>query len=196
MTDYFALLDLPRSPWLEVVEVKARFAQLSGPVHPDRVHQADEATRNTATQRYVELNSAQQCLADTRQRLRHLLELETGQLPADVGAVPADVSDLFFEVGRALKLSDELVRQKQAATSPMVQSQVMRQALDRMDSLRGVISELDRRRAVLDERCRNLGRRWLAGDRSSGELTELHRDYSYVNRWLEQLRERLLLLTL
>ena len=127
---------------------------------------------------------------------RSLLELETGQLPADVGAVPPQISNLFFEVGKALKLSDELVRQKQAATSPMVQSQVMRQALDRMESLRDVIAELDRRRAVLDVRCRDLGRRWLAGDRSSGELTELLRDYSYLNRWLEQLRERLLLLTL
>ena len=102
MLDHFALLDLPRSPWLEAFEVKARFAQLSGPVHPDRVHQADDATRTAATHRYAELNSAQQCLADTRLRLRHLIELETGQPPGDVGSVPAQISDLFFEVGKAL----------------------------------------------------------------------------------------------
>ncbi len=196
MTDHFALLDLPRSPWLEVAEVKARFARLSGPVHPDRVHQADDATRAAATQRYADLNSAQQCLSDTRQRLRHLIELETGQLPADVGAVPPQISDLFVEVGKALKLADELVRQKQATTSPMVQAQVMRQAMERTESLRGVIADLDRRRSALDDRCQELGSRWVAGERPLGELTELHRDYSFVNRWLDQLRERLFQLTL
>ncbi len=196
LTDYFALLDLPRSPWLETADVKARFAQLSGPVHPDRVHQADDATRAAATQRYAELNSAQQCLADIRQRQRHLIELETGELPTDVGTVPPQISDLFFEVGNALKLSDELVRQKQAATSPMVQAQVMRQAMERMEALRGVIANLDQRRAALDDRCRELGASWLAGERSTEKLVGMHRDYSYVNRWLEQLRERLLQLTI
>lgn len=196
MTDYFALLEFPRSPWLEVAEVKTQFARLSGPVHPDRVHQADDTIRAAATQRYAELNSAQQCLADTRQRLRHLLELETGELPTDVGVVPPQISDLFFEVGQALKLSDELVRQKQLATSPMVQAQVMRQAMARLEAVRGVIARLDQRRDLLDARCRELGGAWLAGERSSKELTELHRDYSYVNRWLEQLRERSLRLTL
>jgi len=196
LTDYFALLELPRSPWLEVADVKNRFAQLSGPVHPDRVHQADDATRTAATQRYAELNSAQQCLADTRQRLRHLIELETGGLPTDVGTVPPQISDLFFEVGQALKLSDELVRQKQAATSPMVQAQVMREAMERMESLRGVIANLDMRRVALDNFCRELAALWRGGERATGKLVELHREYSYVNRWLEQLRERSLRLTL
>ena len=196
MTDNFALLDLPRSPWLDAVEIKARFAQLSGPVHPDRVHQANDAVRAAANRRYAELNSAQQCLADTRQRLRHLIELETGQQATDVGSVPPKISDLFFEVGNALRLADELVRQKHAATSPMVQAQVMRQAMERIESLRAVIAELDRRRAAADVRCRELGRRWVAGERSTKTLAELHRDYSYLNRWLEQLRERLLQLTL
>jgi curved DNA-binding protein CbpA len=196
MTDFFALLDLPRSPWLELAAVKERFATKSGPVHPDRVHQADAATRTAATQRYAELNAAQQCLSDTRQRLRHLIELETGRPPSDVGAVPPHISELFFKVGQSLRTADELVRQKQAAPSPMVQAQVMRQAMDRMEALRGVIGELEQRRSKLDDRCRTLG----AEPERTGDwipiLAELHRDYSYLNRWLEQLRERLLQLTL
>lgn len=196
MTDFFAWLDFPRSPWLEVAAVKERFAGKSGPVHPDRVHQADDATRAAATQRYAELNAAQQCLSDTRQRLRLLIELETGQPPSDVNTVPPHISELFFKVGQSLRTAEELIRQKQAATSPMVQAQVMRQAMDRMESLRGLIGELEQRRSNLDHRCRALGaERDLAGDWIP-ILTELHRDYSYLNRWLEQLRERLLQLTL
>lgn len=196
MIDFFALLELTRSPWLEPDVVKAQFAKLSGPVHPDRVHQADEATRVAATQRYAELNAAQQCLADPRQRLRHLIELTTGQPPGDVGVVPAHISDLFFTVGKALRTADELVRQKQAATSPMVQAQVMRQVLGGMEPLRHVIQELDRRRAELDGRCRAMAGQGSEGTIPVAVLTELHRDYSYVNRWLDQLRERLLQLTL
>lgn len=196
MTDYFALLELPRSPWLEVAAIKERFATKSGPVHPDRVHQADDATRTAATQRYAELNAAQQCLADTRQRLRHLIELETGQPPSDVGVVPPHISELFFKVGQSLRTADELVRQKQAATSPMVQAQVMRLVMDRMEGLREVIGELEQRRSKLDDQCRALGANPAERDTFIPILTELHRDYSYLNRWLEQLRERLLQLTL
>jgi len=190
MADYFALLDLPRSPWLEPDAVKSQFARLSGPVHPDRVHQADEATRTAATRRYAELNAAQQTLADPRRRLRHLIELETGQPPGDVGAVPAHVSDLFFTVGKALRTADELVRKKQAATSPMVQAQVMREAVEGVASLQTTVRELEGRRAELDHQCRATGTSDIAA------LAGLHRDYSYVNRWLDQLRERMLQLTL
>jgi chemotaxis protein histidine kinase CheA len=196
MTDFFALLELPRSPWLEAAAVKERFATKSGPVHPDRVHQADAATRTAATQRYAEFNAAQQCLADTRQRLRHLIELETGRPPSDLGAVPPHISELFFKVGQSLRSADELVRQKQAATSPMVQAQVMRLAMDRMEALREVIGELEQRRSRLDDRCRTLGANRAVGEDFLPILTELHRDYSYLNRWIEQLRERLLQLTL
>lgn len=196
MTDYFAMLDLPRSPWLEPADVKARFARLSGPVHPDRVHQADDATRAVATQRYAELNSAQQCLGGTRQRLRHLIELLSGQPPSDVGAVPPHISELFFKVGQSLRTADQLVRQKQAANSPMAKALMMRQVLERMAPLQEAIRELELQQRVLDDRCRSLGGDWEATGRSVAALVELHRDYSYVNRWLEQLRERQLQLTL
>lgn len=196
MTDYFALLDLPRSPWLESAEVKARFTRLSGPVHPDRVHQADDATRVAATQRYAELNSAQQCLGGTRQRLRHLIELVSGQPPSDVGAVPPHISELFFKVGQSLRTADQLVRQKRVATSPMAKALIMRQVLEGMAPLQEVIRELELQQGVLDDRCRSLGGNWEATGGSVAPLLALHRDYSYVNRWLEQLRERQLELTL
>jgi len=196
MTDYFALLEVSRSPWLDGDDVKARFASLSGPLHPDRVHQADAGTRSEATRRYAELNAAWQCLGDTRRRLRHLLELETGRPPDDVGAVPPQISDLFFQVGQALRTADELVRRRQAAVSPIVQAQLMRQALGGVEDVRRILGELESRREGLDERCRRLNQTWNSGALPVEELAELHRDYSFVNRWMDQLRERLLQLTL
>jgi len=36
MTDYFALLDEPRRPWLDVSSLKQKFLARSSEVHPDR----------------------------------------------------------------------------------------------------------------------------------------------------------------
>ena len=69
MTEYFALLEEPRRPWIEPDPLKAKFLALSAKTHPDRVHTASEAEKEAASARYAELNAAWQCLGDTRQRL-------------------------------------------------------------------------------------------------------------------------------
>jgi hypothetical protein len=45
MTDYFALLQTPRRPWVDAEKLKENFQLLSARVHPDRLHGADEVTR-------------------------------------------------------------------------------------------------------------------------------------------------------
>ncbi len=82
MTDYFALLDEPRRPWLEPDSLKARFLALSAQVHPDRLHNAPEAQKQAANEQYAELNSAYRCLREPKERLQHLLELELRSKPA------------------------------------------------------------------------------------------------------------------
>jgi DnaJ-domain-containing protein 1 len=196
MPDYFELLGFPRSPWLDPVEVKARFAECSGAVHPDRVHQADESTRTGATRHYAELNAAQQCLLDPRKRLGHLLELETGELPGDVGSVPARISELFFDVGKALRATEQMLERKRSARSPMVQAQIMREVLAGSDLLQQLERELERRHLGADKRCRELGNQWIAGERDLVTLRELYLDFRYLGRWLDQLRERRLQLML
>ena len=122
MTDFFVLLNFPRQPFLEPAEVKARFSDLAAPIHPDRVHQSDEATRRSATDRYAELNTACQTLTDTRLRLKHLIELETGESPSDIGQVPAHISDLFFAVGQVFHRADHVIKARNDKASPMVRA--------------------------------------------------------------------------
>lgn len=196
MIDYFALLELPRSPWLDPAEVKTRFVQLSASAHPDRLYHADDVTRADATNRYSDLNAAQRCLADPRLRLRHLVELETGQVPPDVGAVPPHISDLFFTVANALRTADELIRRNKRANSPMVKAQMMKKIVGEVESLRGTIGNLERQRCALDEQCKGLADEWNSGSRGTDELTGLHRDYSYLNRWIDQMNERILQLSI
>ena len=78
MTDYFALLNEPRRPWIDSEALKARFLVLTAEAHPDRVHNALPAKKKSAHERYTELNTAYLCLREPRESLRHLLELERG----------------------------------------------------------------------------------------------------------------------
>lgn len=196
MPDYFAQLELPRSPWLESEQVKEHFVRLSARVHPDHVHQADPPLRKEANEKYAELNAAQRCLSDVSARLRHFLELEGSELPADVGSPPAAISDLFFSIGKALRTADDLLKQKSEGTSPMVRAQLMRHSLPMVAALRELISDLERREKVLDERCKSLAERWSQKVRPIDDLVELLREYGFLRRWLVQLRERSVRLTL
>ena len=57
MTDNFALLNEPRLPWLDPDLLKEKFFPLSAPFHPDRIHNASDAEKLSANQRYAELSS-------------------------------------------------------------------------------------------------------------------------------------------
>ena len=60
MTDYFALLNEPRRPWLDPDSLKKKFLALAAGIHPDRIHNADELEKAEANRRYAELNAAYQ----------------------------------------------------------------------------------------------------------------------------------------
>ncbi|MFL6542144.1 MAG: hypothetical protein ACJ8I9_03160 [Chthoniobacterales bacterium] len=97
MTDYFAVLDQPRSAWLDVAALKEKFHERARTEHPD-----------AGGANFEELNIAYRTLADPKSRLAYLLEL-TGAKPAAVTEPPADLVDLFFETGNALKGSKAMV---------------------------------------------------------------------------------------
>ena len=48
MTDYFALLDEPRRPWLDPEAIRQKFFARSGGVHPDKIHAASDAEKAVA----------------------------------------------------------------------------------------------------------------------------------------------------
>lgn len=93
MTDYFALLNEPRSAWLDADALKEKFHARARSAHPD----AGGTT-------FQELNVAYRVLADPKSRLAHLLELN-GAKPAAITQPPPDLVELFFATGRALKSS-------------------------------------------------------------------------------------------
>ncbi|MFN3409435.1 MAG: DnaJ domain-containing protein [Limisphaerales bacterium] len=201
MTDHFAALGLPRRPWLDEEAVKEAFHQRSANVHPDRVHQADAATRRAAEENYAALNAAQQCLRKPRERLAHLIQLERGHKPGDCRDLPPSVMGLFAEVGAALRETEAARREKQAAASAVARARVMAAALPQMTRLEALQSRLRDHRDSLLAEARQLDAGWPTDDipPSAAQLDAVERLYhqlGFVDRWLAQLRERVVQLTL
>ncbi len=201
MTDYFALLDEPRRPWLDPGALKQKFLARSAAAHPDKIHCASDAEKAAAAKSFAELNSAYNCLAEPKSRLLHLLELELGAKPRDIQQIPAALADLFAEVAAACRSADGFLAEKARATSPLLQVQFFERGLAWMDQLNALQTELNRRREQMTGELKALDEKWAGADAGSRPemlpaLEELYRLFSYFNRWNGQIQERVVQLSL
>ena len=202
--DYFALLGMPRRPWIDLEGLQSKFVTLSAERHPDRIHSATVVERETATERFRELNAAYSCLKDTKRRLGHLVELETGRPPANLETLAAGSSDFYFAVGQACRAADHYLKQK--PSSPLLRVQFYQGAMDRVEKLQGFQSALEARRKELEGSLEGMNAAWESAppldsaERKRAlplrELEQVFREMSYVTRWAEQTRQRVLELSL
>jgi DnaJ-domain-containing protein 1 len=197
VTDYFALLDEPRRPWLEIEALKDKFHMLAAEAHPDRQHQSSEDDRLAANRRYADLNAAYHCLREPRTRLRHLLELESGARPSDLTNVPDALMDLFFALGQTSREVEAFLTEKSRASSPLLQVQLFERGqawLEKLGGLRRMIAL--RRDSLLDE-VKTLDAAWDSQDsKPLGRLQEIWRLLGFSDRWLAQIQERIVRLSL
>ena len=206
MTDYFALLEEPRRPWIEPDPLKAKFLALSKDTHPDRVHAASEAEKQAASARYAELNAAWQCLGDTRQRLAYLLELEQGSKPEGIENMPAELTSMFMEAGQFCKALDGFLLERSRASSPMLRVKMFNESMEWTQRVNLILPRLTTQRAGLEEELKAMNPLWDAAPpvgypkRSASlplkRLEEIYRRWSYVSRWIGQLQERVVQLSL
>ena len=199
MTDAFALLDEPRRPWLDADALKAKFLARSAEVHPDRVHSAPEVERAAAQERYTALNAAFNTLRETKDRLHHLLELELGAKPGGLQSTPAELTDLFFEVGRLCRDVDFFLLEKGRANSPLLKVKMFQRAMDWTTQLNALQARLNAQRGGLEAELQAMNTAWAAApaeleDRRGalplGRLEQLYRTVTFLARWNGQLQER------
>jgi len=203
MTDYFALLNEPRRPWLDSDFLKQKFLSLSAESHPDRVHNASQAEREAAQQRYTGLNAAYNCLRDHKARLLHLLELECGAKPKDVQNIPAGLMDLFLRVREVCQRADALLAEKAGVTSPLLQVQMFERAQETTEALSKMQQQINSGHERLIGELKNIDAAWsdsgqeALGNRTAAlqKLEELYRLFSYFARWSGQIQERILQLS-
>lgn len=199
VSDCFALLDEPRRPWLDADALKAKFLARSAEVHPDRVHNAPEAERAAAQERYTALNAAFTTLREPKDRLQHLLELESGAKPGNIQSTPAELTDLFFEVGRLCRDVDFFLIEKGRANSPLLKVKMFQRAMDWTGQINALQLRLNAKRGELETELAAMNDAW-AGAPSEPEarrtvlplarLEQLYRTFSFLSRWTAQLQER------
>ena len=206
MTDYFALLEEARRPWIEPDPLKAKFLALSASAHPDRVHTAPDAEKQAVGARYAELNTAWQCLRDTKDRMLHLLELERGSKPEGIENVPQDFTSMFMEAGQFCQELDRFLLERSRASSPMLRVQMFTQSMEWTQRVNLILPRLTTQRAALEGELKAMNPAWETAPpvghamRASGlpldRLEQLYRRFSYVSRWIGQLHERVVQLSL
>lgn len=201
MTDYFALLTEPRRPWLDLDLLKQKFLALSANAHPDKIHSANEDEKSAASKRFAALNGAYNCLATPKSRLLHLLELERGVKPKDVQQIPDALANLFAEIASVCRDTDRFLSEKAAATSPMLQVQLFERAQAWIEKLNALQTKLHDLYEQLNAGLKSLDSKWMDADSKArqgllDELETFYRLFGYFNRWNEQIRERVVQLSL
>jgi len=104
VTDYYAVLGIPRGLNLSVDDIQQRYYALSRELHPDRFMQKPEAERQRALDMSSALNDAYRTLKDPIKRAQYLLGLEG----FDIGEqrskdVPPELLEEVFELNMALE---------------------------------------------------------------------------------------------
>ena len=201
MTDYFALLNEPRRPWLNPDSLRQKYLTLAAGAHPDRIHNAGELEKAGANRRYADLNAAFNCLAEPKLRLLHLLELELGAKPEDIQQIPSVLADLFAEVAMTCRNADVFLAERGKVASPLLQVQFFERAQEWNERLNSLHRKLKGWHEKLTDGLKSLDGKWVAANATSRgeilpELEELYRLFGYFNRWNSQIQERIVQLSL
>lgn len=195
MTDYFALLQQPREPWLDAEGLKSQFLSLSSTLHPDRFHAAPEAEKKAAEERYALLSSAYQVLRDPKERLRHFLELERGRRPAEVKDIPAEMVTYFTSVGAACREADLFLTSNAEADSPLLKVERMVGAEQQTEKLQQLLQSIHGQIGRLEETMQSMGAQSTSPEGVAAfpleQLESIYRVYSFFVRWRRQLEERI-----
>ncbi len=173
MTDYFALLDEARRPWLDAEKLKKKYYQLSLAAPPS-----------------AELNEAFRVLSEPKLRLHHLLTLEGGELTTG-RPVPPAVAELFWNTGNLLREVDRWLLKSAGTTAALArsllkaeQAKLGQKLMDREEQLR-VTHESGL------EQLRQLDAAWSAvSPNDMSQLLQLYDSISYLTRLLERTSEK------
>ena len=174
MTDYFALLEQPRTPWLDQAALKEVFHRKTLEQHPDSSGGGEGA--------FAKLNEAFQVLQDPKLRLHHLLSL-LNRAPAANQSVPPDLEALFLEIGALNQTTTKLLGAMQVASNPLSKSLLKADvvaAQKEVGELRDKVRELN---DAAEVRLRGTNINQV------DEITDLYQRFAYLGRWSAQLDE-------
>ena len=187
MTDYFTLLDQPRQPWLDLEQLKETFHAKTLRAHPDAQAQS-ETSSETA---FAELNEAYQVLRDPKRRLHHLLTFERNLSSPQNEAVPPEIEALFPVVADVTQELEALLQKLDRASSTLSRSLLKTDLLAAAERLHGVLERLSAMLEKAEARLREVSQSYEGnGTEFDPELRALYLQFSYLTKWIADLREQ------
>jgi DnaJ-domain-containing protein 1 len=183
MTDFFALLEQPRQPWLDPAALKQKYHQLTRAAHPD-VPSCESSTE------FASINEAYRTLLDPKLRIHHLLALEAAKPSERNCVVPEELQELFLKIGSLTQNSQRLLEQFGNTKSELSRSLLK---ADLLDLQRQAQECLEQSRAS-HENCvaelHQLNTLWNTNEQQAIiGLNVLHDRIAYLSRWIAQLEE-------
>ena len=189
MTDYFALLDQPRRPWLDPDELKQSFHTKSLSAHPD-TQQNDAASHAGGNAAFTKLNEAYQVLQDPKRRIHHLLTLEGRASTNRQTSVPREIEQLFPAVAGVTQQAEALVQKSEAATTPLSRSLLKPQILKLQEAIRETTQRLSELHDAGSAELRRLSASDVLEEDDWTKLQALYLWFSYLTRWIAELQEK------
>ncbi len=182
MTDYFAVLGLPRRPGLEETVLQETYLRLAAAWHPDAA--------GGDLEKFRELQEARQTLLDPASRLRHLLALEGFIKPSDGSFQPS--AELFLEVAGALDFVKKVSAKMLAAQSAIARASLSAECVQAGKRLGRVAQRVAERRADLRGQIAAIDAEW--GKSSASSLEKIAAEWHFLSRWDEEIQEKRFLL--
>jgi curved DNA-binding protein CbpA len=186
MTDYFALLDQPQAPWLDLAELKDAYHKKTLQAHPDtQTNRSDEADASFAS-----LTEAYQVLQDPKRRLHHLLSLN-GCAPASADqTVPKQLHDLFPAVGAVTHRANLLLGKIRAASNALSRSLLKPEILEAQSQTKEVREKIQNLSDDALAQLRQINAAWMKNPADHiADLLNLYFAFAYLTRWSSQLDE-------
>lgn len=174
MSDPFALLGLPRRPFLDDVEIGSAYRKLAGELHPDQAGGDAVAFRK--------LGEAAAILRDPARRLR---ELSGGSAGTEL---PLQAAELFPKVAALLQRADSLTAQAGAASNALAKALLIAPLKALSLDLKSTQEQLGAWSASLNQELQEIDLLWPECDLAV--LAHLADSFAYASRWESQLRER------
>jgi curved DNA-binding protein CbpA len=174
MTDYFAVLEQPRAPWLDLAALKEMFHRKTLEQHPDS-SQGNEGD-------FAKLNAAFQILQDPKRRLHHLLSLEN-RAPSANQPPPLELEELFLEIGTLNQQATQLFGKMRMASSPLSKSLLTTELVAEQQNVARLRDRVRELQDAADERLRQMDSTQI------DELVLLYQRFAYLGRWSAQLDE-------
>ena len=185
MTDYFALLDQPRRLWLDPEELKQVFHKKTLEAHPDA------QTQSGGKEMFTQLNEAYQVLREPKRRLHHLLSLEGSPSATKNVSIPANIEKLFPVVAALMQETDDVIRKVANSSNALSRSLLRPELLKTAESTRQMLETLTQLHDEAVGELRELSKSWLPDETDhQTELHALYLQFSYLTKWMSELREK------